>query len=159
MTSARISTILSATILAIGFALPANAQSTTGDLPVYVTVIESCVLAIGADVDFGTYDPTSLTADDDGVGRLDLTCTQGTVANIALDNGANGARLMSDGAGQTLDYELFSDLGRTAVWGTVTPVAAPSNATRQFSVYGRIAAGQNVTAMPFDDSVVVTVTW
>lgn len=160
MTSARISTIFSATILAIGFALPASAQSPqSADLPVLANVIESCVLAIGAPVDFGNYDPTSLTADDDGQGRLDVTCTQGTAIDIALDNGGNGARLMDDGAGQLLDYELFSDAARSAVWGTVTPPAAPSNATRNFNVYGRIPAGQNVSAMPFTDTVVVTVTW
>lgn len=158
MTSTRISTLLSATILAIGFALPASAQSVTDNLPVLANVINVCTLAIGAPVDFGTYD-TAAPGADDAFGRLDVTCTQGAdITGIALDNGANGTRLMRSGA-SLLDYELYSDAPGGLVWGSVNPPPAPTNATRQFTVYGRIPAGQSVPAGAYTDTVVVTVTW
>lgn len=163
MTSTRIQLVLSATVLAIGFALPANAQSVSDNLPVLANVVETCTLAIAAPVNFGTYDTTSLADDTDGQGSLGVTCTQGALATIALDQGSNGNRTMDDGAGNTLGYQLYSDGGRTTVWGTggaaVSPGAAPSNATRTFSVFGTIPAGQNVPAGAFTDAVVVTVTW
>jgi spore coat protein U-like protein len=69
---------------------------------------------------------------------------------------------MSDGSGNFLTYELYQEVGRVTVWGTaggalLSPSAAPSKAARDFTVYGRVTAGQDATAGSYTDTVVATV--
>jgi len=56
---------------------------------------------------------------------------------------------------------LYSNSGRTTIWGSgaaaVTPSAPSSYAPVVYTVYGRVAAGANVTAGSYSDTVVATV--
>jgi spore coat protein U-like protein len=66
------------------------------------------------------------------------------------------------GGADFLTYELYQDTTHTTVWGTgaaagLTIVAAPSKAPRTFTVYGRVAAGQDVAAASYTDTVVATI--
>ncbi|MEI6246468.1 MAG: spore coat protein U domain-containing protein, partial [Acidobacteriota bacterium] len=59
-------------------------------------------------------------------------------------------------------YELFQDSGRSTIWtntgaGLLSIVAAPSKASRTYSVYARMAGGQDVPAGTYTDTVVATV--
>jgi len=70
---------------------------------------------------------------------------------------------MSAGA-QSLSYTVYSDTGRTTIWGNGTlasvPVAGTGTGTVQsISAYGRIFAGQNVTAAAYADTINVTITY
>jgi spore coat protein U-like protein len=61
-----------------------------------------------------------------------------------------------------LTYELYQNTGRTTVWGTgaaagLTIAVAPSRAARTFTVFGRVAAGQDVAAASYNDTVVATI--
>jgi spore coat protein U-like protein len=69
---------------------------------------------------------------------------------------------MSGGASTFLTYELYQDSGRTIRWGNTAADGydggvAPSRDPRPFTVYGRVAGGQDVAEGAFQDTVVVTV--
>lgn len=77
-------------------------------------------------------------------------------------------RKMSNG-GTQLSYQLYSNSGRTTIWGdgsagtsTVTDgylISVLVPVVRNYSVYGRITAKQNVTAGSYLDAVTVLMTY
>ena len=148
-----------------GAAAPVFAASST-NLGVSATVINNCLISTSA-LAFGSYDPVvgNSAADLDGTGVVSVACTKGVSPTIALGLGSNASgstRRMGDGSGNFLSYELYQETGRVTVWGTtggalLSPSAAPSKAARDFTVYGRVTAGQDATAGSYTDTVVATV--
>ena len=72
----------------------------------------------------------------------------------------SNARLV--GTWVMLIERLICSAGRTTVWGSGatngnTIGAAPSKAARTVDVYGRVAAGQDVSAASYTDTVVATI--
>lgn len=139
--------------------------------PAQACTLCSCTAATSG-VAFGTYDATA-AAPDDASGTITLNCTglislAGTIV-IALSPGASGDpanRTMLQGASQ-LTYNLYTNAGRTTVWGNGTggtsTVSSTLNGLLFFSqtvnVYGRVPAHQWVKAGSYADSVIVTVTY
>lgn len=150
----------------IGTAVHAATDTTT--FQVTATVAATCDVT-ASNLAFGSYD-TVVGAAVDGTTTITATCTQGTPYDIGLDLGANAnvsTRRMTNGATPTptyLSYELYTDLARTDVWGntvgtnTVNVVSASGNAETH-TVYGQIAASQNVPAASYTDTINVTITW
>jgi spore coat protein U-like protein len=101
---------------------------------------------------------TNATNNLDGQGKVTVACTKGHAANIGLGNGSNGRKL-SDGNGNLLTYEMYSDSNRSAAWTSqgISTGAALSKAARDFTVYGRIPSNQDVPAGNYSDTVVATV--
>ena len=69
---------------------------------------------------------------------------------------------MAGGASTFLTYDLYQDSGRTIRWGNTATDGldggvAPSRDPRPFTVYGRVAGGQDVAEGAYQDTVVVTV--
>jgi spore coat protein U-like protein len=128
-------------------------------------VKRNCTITTDA-INFGPYDATTGTAVDQQ-GAIKLTCTKGTPASITLGDGATpqgGQRAMAGGTpAGFLNYELFSDAGRTQRWGTaagqiLSPPSAPDNLEHAFPVYGRILGGQNAVSQGnYTDVVLATV--
>jgi spore coat protein U-like protein len=151
--------------LALGMAAPAFAQTATGTLGMSATVAKNCSITTTA-VAFGSYDPVvaNATTPLDGSGTVVVTCTKGAGTRIDLGLGANASgsvRRMSGGT-DFLTYELYQNTTRTTIWGSgaaagQTIGAAPSKAGRTFTVYGRVAAGQDVAAASYNDAVVATI--
>jgi len=150
----------------LGFASTASAQSSANaNLAVSATVISNCTISTAA-LAFGNYDPVGVNAVTplDGTGTVTITCTQGAATTIGLDLGGNASgstRRMTNGT-DFLDYEMYQDAPRTTVWGNAapdlfTPAVAPSYAARNFTVYGRVTAGQTVSTGAYSDTVVATV--
>jgi spore coat protein U-like protein len=146
---------------------PVQAASATASLSVGATIVNNCTIST-TPVTFSAYDPIGAHAshnDDSGVGTLTVTCTRGTAATIGLAPGANASgstRRMLNGTNNYLNYELYQDAGRNAIWGNTSgtalaPGAAPSKAPRTFSVYGRIFAGQDLPAGNYADMVQASV--
>jgi spore coat protein U-like protein len=161
--SARVALIVGG--LALGLAAPAFAQTATANLGVSATVAKNCSITTSA-VAFGSYDPvvTHATSPLDGTGSVVVTCTKGAGTRIDLGVGANasGSTRRMAGGGDFLTYELYQNTGRTTVWGSgasagQTIAAAPSRAARTFTVFGRIPAGQDVSAASYNDTVVATI--
>jgi spore coat protein U-like protein len=142
----------------VGFAPMAWAQGTVTDtLSVTATVIESARIISVGDIAFGNYDPTD-PSDTTANGSVVISATDTTAYTVYI--GAD--RTMTSGA-NNLTYELYSDAGLTSAWGSTLATGESytstgiANATR--TIYGEIAAGQDVPAGAYTDTVTITVEW
>ena len=120
-------------------------------------------------VAFGSYDSLS-GAPDDSTGTVNVDCHPSDQSiEIEIGAGLSGsfaARRMSNGAA-TLDYNLYTDSGRSIVWGDGTGGSVTqtlnngvvNSGTRRFSatVYGRIPGSQSVPMGTYGDTLIVTV--
>lgn len=149
----------------LGWGMTAHAQ-TTDTFDVTATVIDSCTLTAGNTLAFGNYDPNSGT-DLDGQTTINASCTNGTTADLELDlgNNADGStRRMADVTDGTnfLQYELYTEAGRTDVWGTgadaVTYTGQGVLSDQDLTVYGRVPSAQDVQVDSYSDTVTVTLT-
>src|SRR5512138_1082750 len=149
-------------LLVAAFGTPVSAATATANLGVSATVTNNCTISTTA-LAFGSYDPVVANAATnlDGTGTVSVACTKGTTATVGLGVGSNASgstRRMTDGSGNFLTYELYQDASHTTVWGNaggglLSPAAAPSKATRNFTVYGQVASNQDVTAGSYSDTV------
>lgn len=146
----------------------ATAGTATSNLPVSAIVSANCTIDASGGVAFGAYDPvvtnasTALTH----TGTISTTCTNGSSATITLGQGANAdtgstaavpLRRMVSGTNY-LSYQLYSDSSDTTVFDGSTGVGVTgTGAAVSTSVYGSVAAGQNVPAGSYSDTVVATV--
>lgn len=139
--------------------------------PAHACTLCSCS-ATTTDASFGTYDPTA-TASTDTSGTISINCTGivalfGTVETAASAGSSGDAvqRTMRQGV-NSLNYNLYIDPARSIVFGDGTgstqTITRPLNGLLIFGqsvfFYGRIPAGQRVTAGTFTDSIVITVTY
>lgn len=142
------------------------AATATANVTVSATVANNCTITGGA-LAFGAYDPLVTNATDakDGSGTFTVACTKGASGvTIDLGQGQNysSGRQMIAGS-DAVSYQLYSDSGRTSIWGSTSggatvAVAAPtSKAPVTHTVYGRITGGQDVAAGSYADTVVATV--
>src|SRR5262249_55107081 len=122
------------------------AATATSSFTVSVTITATCTINSASTLNFGTQGV--LGANVDQTSTIQVTCTNTTPYNIGLDAGTGtGAtvttrKLTSGGA--TVNYTLYSDSGRTTVWGNTigtNTVAGTGNGSGQnYTVYGRIPA-------------------
>lgn len=124
-------------------------------------------------VAFGSYNPFSGTADD-STGNIQVTCSLGGLLSllvayeIKLSTGGSGSyapRRTSSGA-NTLNYNLYINSARTTVWGNGTGGTSTVSdgyllglftTVRNYTVYGRVPALQNVRGGAYADTITVTV--
>lgn len=161
------SNLLKTTLVAAAGLLFANstlAATETTTFQVTATVADSCLVS-ATDLNFGAYNPAAGALD--GTSTITAACTAETPYQIGLSAGngtpATTTRAMTDGAGAQLDYELYSDVTRTAIWGatagTTVAQSALTGGALHYAVYGRIPASQYVPAANYVDTVTVTVTY
>jgi spore coat protein U-like protein len=172
MFSARTFSLTGALLLSIGAATSTDAATAQQNLSVTASVTANCTITT-APVAFGAYDPVATNASTalDGSGTVNVTCTSGANTTVTLGQGVNAdsgssdaapARRLSDGGTNFLTYSLFQDTGRSTIWGNTsgTGVANTGTGTQvALTVYGAVAAGQNVPAGSYSDTVVATVTF
>ena len=126
---------------------------------------------------FGNYDILA-SAPNDSQANVLVTCTRdggppGITVMMALTEGQYGssinARRMANTSmpGEFLAYGLYTDAGRSKVWGFSTgvntmssPMSVPNkdSASTTFIIYGRVPAQQDVAVGSYSDLVQVTVT-
>jgi spore coat protein U-like protein len=149
----------------IAIASPMFAASDSKPLAISATVSTNCTITT-APVTFTAYDTVAGTAVA-ATGTVSVACTKGaTGLTIDLDTGANGTsatspntRAMTDGT-NFLNYDLYTDLGHGTLWSTGVSIAnAPSKAARPFTVYGLIAANQDVPAGAYSDTVTAKINY
>jgi spore coat protein U-like protein len=169
----RNSLALAVSLLALSVSGVAIAATDTENLTVSATVVETCIINSTTAVAFGNYDPVDTHSGstlDNSAGNINLTCTDDSLATITIGQGSNPDGSSTDAAplrqmlNGTFDlpYQLYLDSVGGTVWGdttltgkSYTGVGTAENVT----VYGRIAAGQNVPAGSYTDTVLVTVTF
>jgi len=140
------------------------AQSATTTFQVNASVAGSCEIRANA-LDFGMYSPID-AAPVDQTSTLQVRCTKGVTATVALNDGANslsGQRRMAGGS-EFLPYDLYRASTRAAAdrWGNtvgfLASYTASNNGWRDLTVYGRIPADQDVTtALSLTDTITATV--
>jgi spore coat protein U-like protein len=113
-------------------------------------------------VNFGSYNVFTGSATD-STGTVTINCN-GSVHNIVitLSKGSSStynARTMVKGA-EVLSYNLYRDAACTSVWGdgtggtsTYTDANPANNSDIVITVYGRVPAGQDVSAGSYSDTV------
>lgn len=110
---------------------------------------------------FGTYDLTASTPLDVN-GSVEFRCNEPSAVKIEFSPGGSGTfwpRRMRN-AGATLDYNIYTNAGRTQVWGDGTGGTTTRNLGagrgEPVAVFGRIPPLQNVPAGAYGDTLVVT---
>jgi spore coat protein U-like protein len=167
--------VLSIAAAALCLSAPsAHAGAASSSFPVSAAVAAVCTIST-ANLNFGNYDPitANLATHLDRDGSVTVTCTKGSQVWIDLDAGTHGpgvgttrAMLISGGGTDVLNYELFSDAGRTTVWGSGNPSGgglgfapgpAVNKTSRVFPIHGRIPAAQDSAVGNYTDTVQATV--
>lgn len=169
LNSIRLKTAIAAGVgtAAALFATPAAAGSQNANLGVSATVNAKCTISTTA-LAFGNIDTLSASAVT-GTGGVAIACTNGSTWTATADVGAGtgatfASRRMTSGA-NTLAYSLFTDAGRTTVWGDGTNssgviTSTGTGSTQNVTIYGQIPGSQTgVPAGSYSDTVAVTVTY
>jgi spore coat protein U-like protein len=126
---------------------------------------QSCTIS-ATSVNFGNYnvfDGSPL----DSTGTISYRCNaQASNITVALTRGGSSTfspRRMFKGV-EVLTYNLFRNAARTNVWGDGTSGTAvysranpPNNSNVNLTVYGRVPAGQDVSAGTFSDTVTAVI--
>jgi spore coat protein U-like protein len=141
------------------------AATATSTFQVQVAITATCTINSATTLNFGTQGV--LSANVDQTSTIQVQCTNTTPYNIGLDAGTgSGAtvavRKLTSG-GNTVNYTLYSDTGRTTVWGNTVStdtVAGTGNGSAQsYTVYGRIPTQTTPAPGNYADTITVTVTY
>jgi spore coat protein U-like protein len=144
----------------LAFAPPAPAGTASGTLTVKASVTANCTVT-SATLDFGNYDPlvTYATSPDDADTTMSVSCTKGsTPVQITIPT----LRTMTGTpSGDTLPYQLYSDSARTSPFVATVPgyLLGPftsKNTPQVLHIYGRIAAGLDVSVSSYLGTILVT---
>ena len=154
-----------AVVCLLALATPSRAATATSTFTVQMTVTSSCVINSAATLNFGSQGV--ITANVDQTTTLSVQCTNTTAYNIGLDagtgTGATVAARKMTGGGATITYSLYSDSGRTTVWGntigTNTVAATGNGASQSYTVYGRVPPQTTPAPASYTDTITVTVTY
>ena len=157
-----------AALLSLAAATPAFAQMAQGPLSVSANVTKNCVVSTSP-MAFGNVDVTAGTHFD-AAAELTVRCTSGAAwtatAGLGLGTGASvGTRRMQNG-GNLLGYTLYTDSGRTSVWGVEEGESSGviegvgTGADDVTDIYGRVFGGQSsLPSGTYQDTVQVTVSY
>lgn len=152
----------------------AFAGTASSNFQVTLTITGSCSLTANP-LDFGVNNG-AIASNINATTTLVANCTNATPYSIGLNNGVgSGAtasvRKMTNSAdNSTVNYSLYTDSNRTAVWNnscTSLPGSSTScsngtgtGANQTITVYGQVSGGQsNVTIGSYVDTVVATLTF
>ncbi len=158
-------TLLGAAMACAALAPSASAQTATATttFQVTATVLKLCSVS-ATNLAFGDYTPAAAS---EQTSTLTVLCTTNTPYTIALNLGTAASptqrAMTSAGTATTLNYILYRDTARTAVWGetasTDTAAGTGTGANQTVTVYGRIPAGQRPQPGSYTDTVTVTLTY
>jgi spore coat protein U-like protein len=122
-----------------------------------------CSISTPTSVAFGTYDVYGAFVDTTGTVRVGCILATNVTVDLSRGNAPSfNPRYMANGA-EHLTYNLYLDAARTTIWGDNT--GGSSHATPgtiffayvNITIYGRITAGQDVSAGSYTDSITATV--
>lgn len=127
------------------------------------TVPASCVITLASDLTFGSV-PGLITSNNDQTTSFNFTCTGRTPWSVGLGNGLNptgSTRRMRQGAtANYVQYELYTDSGRSTRWDTTNVVTGTGSGSSQtLTIHGRVLSGQAAPAGDYSDTVTITITY
>ncbi len=131
----------------------------------------SCIIEAVSGVSFGSYSVFSQTPDN-ATGSFTVSkCAPKSAsytATISTGNGSYATRTMTLAGGtETLAYNLYTSSAYTTVWGdgnggtgSVSGNGGSGKTSgNPITIYGRIPAGQDVSAGSYSDSLTITITF
>ena len=141
-----------------------------GSFQVTATILSSCNVT-GTTLNFGSnIDPISASVPLDSSSTLSVTCSNTTPYSVALNAGTNAggatnfsSRNIKNGT-HTLGYQLYTDSGRTSVWGdgtssTNTAPGTGSGSAQSINIYGRLPSLSGAVPGAYTDTVTVTISY
>jgi len=150
----------------IAAASPAWALTATTTFNVTGSVVGVCMVSVPA-LSFGATIPAIISSNIDASMNMTVTCASGIPYSLALSAGGGSgasfaARKLTSGA-NTMEYSLYTDTGRTTVWGdgtsgSITVNSTGTGAAQTIPVYGRITP-QTVVVGAYTDTITVTMTY
>ncbi|MCF6321383.1 MAG: spore coat U domain-containing protein [Rhizobiaceae bacterium] len=161
----KFSVLASASAMAVMSVVAVDAAVTTATFTAQIIIQDDCDIVSAGNLDFGT--AGVLAANVDATAALSVQCTNGSAFDIGLDAGVGvgattATRRMSNG-GATVDYQMFTDAGRTTNWGDAvgvdTVASTGTGAAQSFTIYGRVPVQTTPAAATYTDTVTVTVTF
>lgn len=158
--------------LAIGLSsTQAFAGSNTGNLSVTATVATVCTISANGALAFTVND---LTVNTDSTQTMAIACTNsGTPLTVSFNTGSNAGsscdtangganannRCLKSGSNY-LAYKIYSDSGRTTLFGVTGTSTTTETSTGNFTVYGRVPSGQTTPiASNYTDTLTATVNY
>ncbi len=165
MPSPRHLTTLAAASLALAMPHSGWCATKTATFTVQATVISDCSIISAPNINFGNVGV--MTANLDITSTLTVSCTPGTTYTLSLDGGsASGStvanRLMAQGA-NTLQYQLYSDSGRTQVWGmtpgTDTTGGTGTGSNSVYTIYARMPPQSTPPVGVYTSTVTATISY
>lgn len=150
--------------LSTGGSCSVGSSTANFSFTVTATVITNCNVTAST-LNFGTQGV--LAANVDQTSPLQVQCTNTTPYNIGLDAGTGtGATVTTrkmTGASNTISYSLYSNSGRTTVWGNTigtNTVSGTGSGTLQTStVFGRVPLQTTPPPATYTDTIIATVTY
>lgn len=162
----RIAFLVPMLVVSIGLCVASRvmAATDTATFQVTIEIQAACEIAAANDLDFGTHGVLSSFVD--GATTVDVQCSNTTPYSLRLSQGVGigasvAARRMTGPGGVTITYSLYTNAGRTTVWGDtplVDAVAGVGNGSVQsYQVFGRVPAQLTPVHGSFADTVTATV--
>ncbi len=153
-------------LIASGTAGAAIRQTTFG---VSAVVNPNCLVSAQA-LAFGGYDGTAAKT---GTSNITVRCSTGTTYAVSLSSGGGtfAQRLLSGSGVNSLQYNLFTTLAASTIWGDGTPGTATvpglgagmaSGSAQTHTVFGELpdnAFNQGAPSGNYNDTITVTVTY
>jgi spore coat protein U-like protein len=148
----------------------AGAGTDTKTFEVSAVVNPNCIVS-AADLAFGGYDGTAAKT---GTSTVTVRCSKNTTYEVALSTGGSGSfaqRLLSGNGGNTLQYNLYTTLDASTIWGdgtsstdTVPGLGAgmASASAQTHTVFGQLpnsTDNQDAPSGDYTDTITVTVTY
>lgn len=152
-----------ALLLWLAYLPTAHAAEATTTFSVTAHVPTSCsISSVPGTLDFGDY----ADAQKDATTAFGVTCTSGGTYTVGLNDGLNysapNRRMRIGATANYLNYELYSDSGRTIRWGNAAGswVEATGDGNEDsYTVYGRLPGSQGLIAGNYTDTITITVTY
>lgn len=146
-------------------ACPTGTRQATSSGSTWTATINANCNVSATNVNFGSVGV--LASNVDSTGSVTVRCTDSTPYNIGLSAGTGSgatvaSRRMTSGI-KTVTYSLYSDSGRTSVWGNTIGTDSASGAgtglDQAYTVYARAPAQMTPAPGTYTDTIVVTVTY
>jgi len=127
------------------------------------TVVNNCNISAG-NLSFGT--AGVLSAGLSASSNVSVTCTNNDAYRISLNGGGSGnvvARVMQrQGGGGSVNYQLYTDLANTQVWGdgsggTTRVTATGTGNAQTIAVYGSVPAQATPIPGNYSDTITATI--
>lgn len=158
--------IAAAAVASIVAASTTQAATSSATFTVNANVLAVCSVS-ATNLNFGDYNAVVGSANN-ATSALSVTCTNGQGYTIALDAGTSSgaavnARKMTSGV-HTLNYGLYTNSGRSTIWGdgtlsTATVAGTGNGSAQSVTVYAQLPTGQHVADGSYADTITVTLTY